>query len=117
MLDLHHRTGDPRHLDTARRAARACAAEGFGWSHTLCHGDLGLWEMLDAVRVADPTWRGPTRDELDAELLSGLEQRGPVGGLAREAFSPSLMSGLAGVLHTLLRLHPDTALPTPLLLD
>ncbi|HEY3482262.1 MAG TPA: lanthionine synthetase LanC family protein, partial [Streptomyces sp.] len=116
MLDLHHRAGDPRHLDTARRAARACAAEGFGWSHTLCHGDLGLWEMLDAIRVADPAWRGPTRDHLDAELLTGLEQRGPVGGLAREAFSPSLMSGLAGVVHTLLRLHPTPALPSPLLL-
>ncbi|MCZ0991474.1 hypothetical protein O1M54_48915 [Streptomyces diastatochromogenes] len=29
MLDLHRRTGDPAHLDMARRAARACAAEGF----------------------------------------------------------------------------------------
>ncbi|MEV0505693.1 hypothetical protein AB0I84_50220, partial [Streptomyces spectabilis] len=51
------------------------------------------------------------------EILTGLEQRGPVGGLAREAFSPSLMSGLAGVLHTLLRMHPAARLPDPLLLD
>lgn len=117
MLDLHRRTGDPARLDAARRAARACAAEGFGWSHTLCHGDLGLWETLDAVRIADPSWDGPGRDEIDAELLTGLEQRGPVGGLAREAFSPSLMSGLSGVIHALLRMHPDCALPSPLLLD
>lgn len=116
MLDLHRRAGDPRHLDAARRAGRACAAEGFGWSHTLCHGDLGLWAVLDAVRCADPSWAGPTRDQLDAELLTGLEQRGPVGGLAREAFSPSLMSGLAGVVHTLLHLHPASDLPSPLLL-
>ncbi|MFF3978045.1 type 2 lanthipeptide synthetase LanM family protein [Streptomyces sp. NPDC001828] len=151
MLDLHRRTGDPAHLDMARRAARACAAEGFGWSHTLCHGDLGLWEFLTAMgptAAAGPdTGRlvGPEGDRpaglddvsperaegggrarrgdeaalaaLDGEILTGLEQRGPVGGLAREAFSPSLMSGLAGVLHTLLRMHPDADLPNPLLLD
>ncbi|MFE9095907.1 type 2 lanthipeptide synthetase LanM family protein [Streptomyces sp. NPDC007264] len=110
MLDLYRRAGDPAHLDMARRAARACAAEGFGWSHTLCHGDLGLWEFLTSLDSGD-------RPDLDAEILTGLEQRGPVGGLAREAFSPSLMSGLAGVLHTLLRMHPAADLPNPLLLD
>ncbi|XDO63782.1 lanthionine synthetase LanC family protein [Streptomyces sp. RLB1-33] len=110
MLDLHRRTGDPAHFDMARRAARACAAEGFGWSHTLCHGDLGLWEFLTSMDFGDPS-------DLDAEILTGLEQRGPVGGLAREAFSPSLMSGLSGVLHTLLRMHPAATLPNPLLLD
>lgn len=110
MLDLYRRAGDPAHLDMAHRAARACAAEGFGWSHTLCHGDLGLWEFLTAMNHGDPL-------ALDAEILTGLEERGPVGGLAREAFSPSLMSGLAGVVHTLLRMHPAAALPDPLLLD
>ncbi|MGW4522112.1 type 2 lanthipeptide synthetase LanM family protein [Amycolatopsis sp. NPDC004378] len=116
-LDLHRRTGEPRWLEMAGRAARASAAEGFGWSHTLCHGDMGQWEVLDAIRRADPSWTGPGRDEIDAELLTGLEQRGPVGGLAREAFSPSLMSGLAGVVHGLLRMHPGHTLPSPLLLD
>ncbi|MFE0510312.1 type 2 lanthipeptide synthetase LanM family protein [Streptomyces sp. NPDC058964] len=110
MLDLHRRTGDPARLGMAHRAAQACAAEGFGWSHTLCHGDLGLWEFLTALDFGD-------RAALDAEILTGLEQRGPVGGLAREAFSPSLMSGLSGVLHTLLRMHPEATLPNPLLLD
>ncbi|MCX5384462.1 type 2 lanthipeptide synthetase LanM family protein [Streptomyces sp. NBC_00083] len=110
MLDLHRRAGDPAHLDMARRAADACAAEGFGWSHTLCHGDLGLWEFLTSLGHGTPAG-------LDGEILTGLEQRGPVGGLAREAFSPSLMSGLAGVLHTLLRMHPEARLPNPLLLD
>ncbi|WP_053664173.1 type 2 lanthipeptide synthetase LanM family protein [Streptomyces sp. MMG1121] len=110
MLDLHRRTGDPGHLDMAQRAAQACAAEGFGWSHTLCHGDLGLWQFLTTLGFGDPS-------DLDGEILTGLEQRGPVGGLAREAFSPSLMSGLSGVLHTLLRMHHAADLPDPLVLD
>ncbi|MFG2606499.1 type 2 lanthipeptide synthetase LanM family protein [Streptomyces sp. NPDC048514] len=110
MLDLYRRAGDPAHLDMARRAARACAAEGFGWSHTLCHGDLGLWRFLTSMGFGDP-------DDLDAEILSGLEERGPVGGLAREAFSPSLMSGLSGVVHSLLTMHRSASLPDPLLLD
>ncbi|MEU1406672.1 type 2 lanthipeptide synthetase LanM family protein [Streptomyces sp. NPDC005728] len=110
MLDLHERTGDPARLDMARRAARACAAEGFGWSHTLCHGDLGLWQFLTLMDSGDTS-------ALDGEILTGLEQRGPVGGLAREAFSPSLMSGLSGVVHTLLRMHRSASLPDPLVLD
>jgi lantibiotic modifying enzyme len=117
MLDLYRRTGDAHALDTALRAGRACVAEGFGWSHTLCHGDLGLWEFLVSLEQTRPGWGGPSREELDAELLTGLERRGPVGGLAREAFSPSLMSGLAGVVYTLLRMQNDHGLPTPLLLD
>ena len=118
MLDLHRRTGDPVHLDMVRRAACAGAAEGFGWSHTLCHGDLGLWEFLTSLDLdgASDVDFGSASD-LDGEILTGLEQRGPVGGLAREAFSPSLMSGLSGVVHTLLRMHHGAALPNPLLLD
>jgi lantibiotic modifying enzyme len=117
MLDLYRRTGDGRRLDAGRRAANACVAEGFGWSHTLCHGDIGLWEIIEAILTTDQEWTGPGRDAIDGELLTGLEERGPVGGLAREAFSPSLMSGLAGVVHGLLRMHPGQRLPSPLLLD
>jgi hypothetical protein len=117
MLDLHRRTGDPRRLEMAVRAARASAAEGFGWSHTLRHGDMGLWEMLDAIRSAAPSWDGPSRDEIDAELLTGLEQRGPVGGLAREAFPRACCPDWPAWYTGLLRMHPEQQLPSPLLLD
>lgn len=112
--DLHRRTGDAAYLATSRRAVPAALREGFGYSHTLCHGDLGLWQLLDAV----PDGGGPGRHRADAELLTGIEQRGPVGGLAKEAFSPGLLPGLSGVVLTLLRMHPDaTALPDPLTLS
>lgn len=115
--DLYQRTRERRHLDVVRRAWAAGAREGFGWSHTLCHGDLGLWEMLNTGRLLDPDYNGPDREAMDAEILSSLEERGPVGGLAREAFSPGLMPGLSGVIHLLLRMHPEQRLPTPLLLS
>ncbi|MFJ5709435.1 type 2 lanthipeptide synthetase LanM family protein [Streptomyces sp. NPDC093105] len=114
-VDLHERTGDPRHLDTALRSGPAGLREGFGWSHTLCHGDLGLWELLHHLRALRG-YAGPSATQADAELLTGIEQRGPVGGLAKEAFAPGLLPGLSGVVHHLLRMHPDARLSSPLLL-
>ncbi|MEU7072815.1 type 2 lanthipeptide synthetase LanM family protein [Streptomyces narbonensis] len=114
-VDLHRRTGDPRHLDTALRSGPAGLREGFGWSHTLCHGDLGLRELLHRLRGLKG-YEGPSAAEADAELLTGIEQRGPVGGLAKEAFAPGLLPGLSGVVHQLLRMHPDARLSSPLLL-
>jgi lantibiotic modifying enzyme len=114
--DLYVRTGEARYLDVVRRAWAAGAREGFGWSHTLCHGDLGLWEMLNTARALDADYSGPDRTALDTEILSSLEERGPVGGLAREAFTPGLMPGISGVIHLLLRMHPEHRLASPLLL-
>ncbi|MFE0701685.1 type 2 lanthipeptide synthetase LanM family protein, partial [Streptomyces sp. NPDC058872] len=114
-VDLYGRTGDPRHLDTALRSGPAGLREGFGWSHTLCHGDLGLWELLHHLRGLEG-YEGPSAAEADAELLTGIEERGPVGGLAKEAFAPGLLPGMAGVVHHLLRMHPDARLSSPLLL-
>ncbi|MFE0640994.1 type 2 lanthipeptide synthetase LanM family protein [Streptomyces sp. NPDC058877] len=114
-VDLYGRTGDPRHLDTALRSGPAGLREGFGWSHTLCHGDLGLWELLHHLRGLEG-YEGPSAAETDAELLTGIEERGPVGGLAKEAFAPGLLPGMAGVVHHLLRMHPDARLSSPLLL-
>ncbi|WP_044191282.1 lanthionine synthetase LanC family protein [Hyalangium minutum] len=116
--DLHVRTKGEGYLDVLRRATAASTREGFGWSHTLCHGDLGTWALLDTARRIDPEgYRGPDRAWMDAELISSLEERGPVGGLAREAFSPGLMPGLTGVIHLLLRMHPEQRLASPLLLS
>ncbi|MFP2903355.1 hypothetical protein, partial [Corallococcus sp. 4LFB] len=39
-----------RYGDLFQRARAAAVREGFGWTHTLCHGDLGLWELLETAR-------------------------------------------------------------------
>lgn len=115
--DLYVRMRERRHLDVARRACAAGLREGFGWSHTLCHGDLGMWELLNAGSRLDPTALVPERDAWDAAILSGLEEHGPVGGWSKDAFTPGLMPGMGGIIHLLLRMHPESRLASPLLLS
>lgn len=115
--DLYERTGQPRHLDTLRRAVRVAAEGGWGRSHTLCHGDLSNWELLtraariDAVQVPD-TGMPPA-----AIVLSSIEEHGIVGGLARDAFNPGLMSGVSGSILQLARMHPACRVPSVLLME
>jgi len=105
--------GDPaRHLDVVRRAAAACWNRGMGWNHTICHGDLGCWELLEqafALGVAPP---GLDRPTLAAHIIGSLEKYGAASGLARAAFCPGLMPGLGGVAYQLLRMDPDCDLPS-----
>ncbi|MCD9032132.1 type 2 lantipeptide synthetase LanM family protein [Luteimonas sp. Y-2-2-4F] len=115
--DLYGRTGAPRHLRTLRRAV--AAAEGtWGSSHTLCHGDLSLRELLVQAAALDPGGCAIDRDAPAMQIVSSIEEHeGMVGGLTRAAFTPGLMTGLAGAVHGLNRMHPDCALASPLLLE
>lgn len=97
-------------LDVVDRAAESAWRLGLGWNHTLCHGDLGLWELATASTRFDSS-------TVDAHMVSVLEEYGVVTGLAREAFSPALLPGAGGIAYQLLRLHPECDLPTVLLPD
>jgi type 2 lantibiotic biosynthesis protein LanM len=98
------------------RAASAADRRGFGWNHTMCHGDLGCWELLDAALAAGHGPAGLDRASLDARVIGSLEDNGAISGLARDAYSPGLFGGLGGVGYQLLRLHPDSDLPSALTL-
>jgi type 2 lantibiotic biosynthesis protein LanM len=116
-LDLSRRTGDARWADVVGRAAASGWTHGTGWNHTLCHGDLGLWELqagADAAGLAPP---GLDRAAVSAHAVAVLEEYGVVTGMARDAFSPGLLPGAGGIAYQLLRLHPDCALPSVLLPD
>lgn len=114
--DLYQRTGGVRHLSTLRRAVQA-ARGGWGYSHTLCHGDLSLWELLMRASVIAPDLLPSDSMPGIAVILSSIEEHGIVGGLARDAFTPGLMSGISGSIHQLNRMHPDCAIPSPLLME
>jgi len=115
--DLYARTGGERHLDTLRRAVHAARRGGWGYSHTLCHGDLSMWELLLRASKLVPELLPPQAMPGSAVILSSIEEHGIVGGLARDAFTPGLMSGISGSIHQLLRMHPQCDIPSPLLLE
>lgn len=114
------RAGGPsadRALDMLRRAAAVCWSPWNSWNHTLCHGELGTWEVVATAIDAGVAPAGADRRTLDGRVLSSLEEHGPVSGFAREAFAPGLLPGLGGVAYQLLRLHPECDLPSLLVPD
>lgn len=115
--DLLARNGEPCHLRDLRRAV-AASRDQWGISHTLCHGDLSLWELCVRASALDPASAKTGRNAATAQVVSAIEEHhGMVGGMTRAAFTPGLMTGLAGAIHTLCRMHPACALPSPLLLE
>ncbi|MFC3653813.1 type 2 lanthipeptide synthetase LanM family protein [Dyella humi] len=115
--DLYARSGDSKYLQTLRRAV-AGARDKWGSSHTLCHGDFSLWELFVRAAKWDPEGCPLEPIHPVARVVSAIEEHGGiVGGMARDAFTPGLMTGLAGAIHSLNRMHPECALPSPLLLE
>jgi lantibiotic modifying enzyme len=115
--DLYGRGGEAHHLHRLRRAIAAARGK-WGISHTLCHGDFSLWELQVRAAALDPVACAEDLTESAAHVISSIEEnRGIVTGRARAAFTPGLMNGLAGAVHGLCRMHPDCALPSPLLLE
>lgn len=115
--DLYERTREQRHLRDLRRAV-AATRHAWGITHTLCHGDLSAWELAVRMAAVDPAATAIDRDTLTAPLLSALEQRfSRSATMDREAHTPGLMTGLAGIVHGLNRMHPDCTLASPLLLE
>lgn len=118
LLGHDPRDGRGDHLaDLLQRAGRASWPAGFGSNHTLCHGDLSAWELLDRAWAAGLGPSGVDRGRVTAEVLTSLEEHGATSGLTREVFSPALMSGLGGTAYQLLRMHPECDLPSVLLPD
>ncbi|WP_214416726.1 type 2 lanthipeptide synthetase LanM family protein [Sphaerisporangium fuscum] len=115
--DLLAREDDRRHRDVLRRAAASCWSHGFDWNHTLCHGDLGNWEVLHRAIEVGLGPEGLSPQALAARVIGSLERHGPVSGLARDAFAPGLLSGVGGIVYQLLRMHPESRLPSVLLPD
>lgn len=115
--DLYARSGDADQLQTLRRAVQASRGH-WGISHTLCHGDFSLGELLLRAAQLDPEHCAVDPQEPAIQIISSIEEnRGYVGSLTRAAFTPGLMTGLSGAIHGLCRLHPDCSLPSPLLFE
>ena len=112
------------HLDDAETrqeieiAVATTLDQGFGRTHSLCHGDLGNLEPV--LRAADALDRPDLREHagrIAAGALATLRGRGPVFGIPGATEPPGLMVGLAGIGYGLLRLAAPGRVPSVLTLD
>jgi len=109
---------DPVILDEVKTAIGTTIREGFGYSHSLCHGDLGNLDLLlEAGRkLQDPELSAKTMDIAGA-ILASIEANGWLCGASLGVEVPGLMTGLAGIGYELLRLAEPERVPSVLVLD
>lgn len=113
-LDLDPRLDDPTTEKMLQDAVACTLRRGLGWNHTLCHGDLGAWELLREADRRGLLPPGHTRAALEADILTSIEDHGPCSGFVRDVLSPGLLPGVGGIAYQLLRMHPDSDLPSML---
>lgn len=116
MADLDRR-GWPVRPGLLKRTAEVTRRHELNWNHSLCHGDLGNWELTEVALASGWAPAGTDRRLLDAQIIGSIERNGPVSGLLKDTFTPGLLHGLGGVCYQLLRMHPDCDLPSVLILE
>lgn len=91
--------------------------EGFGRSHSLCHGDAGNLELLaEASRVLGDEELATRVHGATTALLEAGEREGWRCGVLPGVEAPGLMMGLAGIGYGLLRLALPEQVPSVLTL-
>ena len=93
-------------------------ANGFGGSHSLCHGDFGNLELLASAarELSDPVAAAAV-PRLATHALDDIEAAGWQCGTPYGIECPGLMTGLAGIGFGMLRLAQPDIVPSVLLLS
>ncbi|MFC5661469.1 type 2 lanthipeptide synthetase LanM family protein [Kitasatospora misakiensis] len=113
VVDSPPALADRRLADWAQRAVRNTARATALGDHSLCHGELGVLELLG--RHGPAPGRTPWVRRAGA-LLAAVDQDGPRSGTPDHVPHPGLLTGLAGIGHGLLRLGFPDQVPAALLL-
>ncbi|HEU5370357.1 MAG TPA: lanthionine synthetase LanC family protein, partial [Ktedonobacterales bacterium] len=99
-------------------ALQTTLAKGFGWNHSLCHGDLGNLEtVLTAAQMLGDAEYQTHAERLAAMLLESIETQGWLTGIPLGVETPGLMTGIAGIGYELLRLAAPARVPRVLTLE
>lgn len=101
---------------TVQTALDALFDRGLGWNHCICHGDFGAWDMVGNAKVQQTMNLPMSPEAFCASLVASLDAHGPTCGVTRDAFLPGLFTGHGGIAYQLLRMHPDSTLPSALML-
>ncbi len=98
-------------------AVRIVLARGFGFDHSLCHGDTGLVEFLlhARARLEHSGWDAQF-EQAAGSILADICERGWRCGTAQAIETPGLMTGLSGIGYGLLRVAEPLRVPSVLLL-
>jgi type 2 lantibiotic biosynthesis protein LanM len=92
--------------------------KGFGWSHSLCHGDLGNVEVLlqAGQALGEKRWNREV-EQVTASVVAAGDTSGWVSGIPLGVESPGLMTGLSGIGFGLIRTACPERVPSVLILD
>lgn len=113
-LQYHDDAATRAEIDAAVQTTRA---QGFGTSHSLCHGDMGNLEtLLVAARLLPAQYPQEDVERLQSSLVESMERQGWRSCVPLGIETPGLMHGLAGAGYALLRLAEPEQVPSVLLL-
>jgi type 2 lantibiotic biosynthesis protein LanM len=98
-------------------AMRIVLARGFGFNHSLCHGDMGSIELLLHARgrLKHSNWDAQF-EQSAGSILADICEHGWHCGTAQAIETPGLMTGLSGIGYGLLRVAEPLRVPSVLLL-
>jgi type 2 lantibiotic biosynthesis protein LanM len=102
--------------DEIDAAVTTVIARGFGFNHSLCHGDMGHIELLlhTRARLEYSNWDTQI-GQAAGSVLTDIREHGWHCGTAQAIEIPGLMTGLAGIGYGLLRLAEPLRVPSVLL--
>ena len=101
-------------IETAMKTA---LADGFGYNHSLCNGDLGNLEFLDDCREMLNICQASDVCKIAAGVLTSIEKNGWICDVPMEVENLGLMTGLAGIGYGFLRRAARDRVPSMLLLS
>ncbi|MFD9356174.1 type 2 lanthipeptide synthetase LanM family protein [Streptomyces sp. NPDC060031] len=101
LADSPAAMADPALAAAVADAVRLVSSAGPLPGHSLCHGELGILELLGAAPGPEA---GRALARRTGALLEALDRHGPRCGTPAALPTPGLLTGLAGIGHGLLRL-------------
>ncbi|MFE7462776.1 type 2 lanthipeptide synthetase LanM family protein [Streptomyces sp. NPDC057499] len=113
VLDSPAARADPELSGWAHRAAADIAGAEPPPDDSLCHGELGVLELL---RLGEPAGARTRWVERAGALLAAADRAEPRCGTPGQVPHPGLLTGLAGIGHGLLRAGFPDRVPSVLLL-
>lgn len=103
--------------DVVSRGSRAVANRPVARDLSLCHGELGVLDVLIELAGAGHPPAERERHRRAGLVLDAIHRYGPICGTPDEVETPGLLIGLAGIGYGLLRLGFPAQVPSALLLQ